>query len=103
MDDGAKNLEMSLEMARMACDDRITTIACTPHIQRTVYDKDGPSIHAAVGALQRALAGNKNLLGLVGGDTHVDQLTVALSDGLSPSFNASRNLFLEPPQHAVVA
>jgi protein-tyrosine phosphatase len=93
-----------MSLARMACADGITTIACTPHIQRIVYDKDGPSIHAPVGALQRALAGNKNLLGLVAGDTHVDlELTVALSDELAPSFNASRNLFLEPPHHGVVA
>jgi len=103
MDDGAKNLAMSLEMARMACADGITTIACTPHIQRTVYDNDGPSIHAAVGALQRALEENKIPLRLVAGaDIHVDpELTTALGDGRALTLNASRYLLLEPPHHVL--
>ena len=32
IDDGSMSIEMSLEMARIAAADGITTTACTPHI-----------------------------------------------------------------------
>ena len=43
IDDGSKSLEMSLAMARIAVDDGITQMACTPHIYPGLYmnDKDG--------------------------------------------------------------
>ena len=32
IDDGSRSLQMSLDMARMAVDDGIEVMACTPHI-----------------------------------------------------------------------
>ncbi len=52
VDDGSKNLAMSLDMARMACADGISTVVCTPHILPTVYENKGPDIKAAVTLLQ---------------------------------------------------
>ena len=56
VDDGSKNLAMSLDMARKACADGISTVVCTPHILPTVYENKGPDIKAAVALLQQALA-----------------------------------------------
>ena len=36
IDDGARSLEMSLEMARQAVDAGTTIMACTPHMLRGV-------------------------------------------------------------------
>ncbi|WP_462257292.1 CpsB/CapC family capsule biosynthesis tyrosine phosphatase, partial [Ekhidna sp.] len=40
IDDGAKDIEMSVEMARLAVADGTTHIACTPHIMPGIYDND---------------------------------------------------------------
>jgi len=37
IDDGAKDINMSLEMARLAVADGTTHIACTPHIMPKKY------------------------------------------------------------------
>jgi len=39
IDDGAKDINMSLEMARLAVADGTTHIACTPHIMPSVYER----------------------------------------------------------------
>ena len=44
IDDGAENIEISLEMARIAAADGILAIACTPHILAGVYNNTGPAI-----------------------------------------------------------
>src|SRR4249919_2472119 len=44
IDDGAVDLEMALQMARIAAADGITTIACTPHIYPGVYDNNATGI-----------------------------------------------------------
>ena len=53
IDDGSRSLDMSLEMARMAVDDGITMIACTPHIYPGLYMNDTAGITAARDRLQR--------------------------------------------------
>ena len=83
VDDGSKNLAMSLDMARQACADGITTVVCTPHILPTVYENKGPEIKAAVTLLRQALSmAGIPLRLLSGADVHVvPDLLSGLSDG----------------------
>ena len=48
IDDGATDLEDALAMARVACADGITTLACTPHIYPGLYDNTAEIIHDGV-------------------------------------------------------
>lgn len=101
IDDGAKSAEISLEMARIAVADGITTAACTPHILPGVYNNSGPAIRTAVAQLRKALARAGIPLVLVtGADVHIaPDLSVALKDGRALTINDSRYLLLEPPHH----
>jgi protein-tyrosine phosphatase len=103
VDDGAKNLEMSLAMARLALADGITTIACTPHIMPGVYNNTGPAINEAVARLRTALAENGIALRLVSGaDVHVaPDLVEQLRQGQALTLNGTRYLLLEPPHHVM--
>jgi protein-tyrosine phosphatase len=103
VDDGSKNLAMSLDMARMACADGITTIVCTPHILPTVYDNAGPQIKAAVTLLQEALSlADIPLRLLSGADVHIaPDLLSGLNDGRILTLAGSRYLLLEPPHHVM--
>lgn len=98
IDDGAKTLEMSLEMARIAVADGIHTLACTPHIYPGMYMNDGPGIAAARDALQAELdqAGIPLKL-VVGADVHlVPGLIEGLQSGRVPTLHGSRYFLLEP-------
>jgi protein-tyrosine phosphatase len=103
VDDGSKNLAMSLEMARLACADGITTVVCTPHILPTVYENKGPEIKASVTVLQRALLTAGIQLDLLSGaDVHmVPDLLSRLADGRIITLADSRYLLLEPPHHVM--
>ena len=94
---------MSLDMARMACADGITTTVCTPHILPTVYDNAGPQIKAAVTSLQEALSSADIPLRLLSGaDVHlVPDLLSGLKDGRILTLAGSRYLLLEPPHHVM--
>lgn len=98
IDDGAKTLSVSLEMARMAVADGVSTMACTPHIYPGMYMNDGPGIEAARAALQAALNQHGIPLRLVtGADVHlVPGLLDGLRSGRIPTLNRSRYLLLEP-------
>jgi protein-tyrosine phosphatase len=102
VDDGAKSLDISLEMARMACRDGITITACTPHILPTIYDNNGSNIKAAVFLLQKELIKAGIPLRLVSGaDVHVaPNLAEGLKNGRVLTLNSSRYLLLEPPHYA---
>lgn len=98
IDDGAKTMDVSLEMARIAVADGIRTLACTPHIYPGMYMNDGPGIAAARDVLQAELdqAGIELKL-LVGADVHlVPGLLDGLQSGRIPTLNRSRYLLLEP-------
>lgn len=103
IDDGARDLDMSLAMARIAADDGIATIACTPHILPGVYNNNGPAIRAAIVRLQRALDEAGIAIRLVSGaDAHVTpDLGAQLRDGRALSLNDSRYFLLEPPHHVL--
>ena len=101
IDDGAVDLDMALEMARMAVADGITTVACTPHIYPGMYDNTGDGIRSAVEAFRLELAVRGIELALVeGADVHLDQgLTESIRAGRIPTLAGSRYLLLEPPHH----
>jgi protein-tyrosine phosphatase len=92
---------MSLDMARLACADGITTIVCTPHILPSVYENTGPQIKTAVILLQQALTGaGLPLRVLTGADVHlVPDLVSGLKEGRIITLAGSRYLLLEPPHH----
>lgn len=101
VDDGAPDLATSLAMARMATDDGIKVIACTPHIYPGLYENDGPTIGQAVAELQTRLeeAGHPLRLTL-GADTHIaPDLLAGLHSGRIPTLCHSRYFLLEPPHH----
>lgn len=101
IDDGAKNLDISLEMARLAVADGIHTMACTPHIYPGMYLNDAQGITAARDALQLELnAQNIKLRLVTGADVHlVPDLLSGLRAGRVPTLNGSRYVLLEPSHH----
>src|SRR5215469_373822 len=103
IDDGSKDLAMSLLMARMASADGISTMACTPHILPGVYNNNGPAIRRAVAQLAESLADAGLPISLVtGADVHIaPDLNVQLRDGRALTLNNSRYLLLEPPHHVL--
>jgi protein-tyrosine phosphatase len=103
IDDGSKNLAMSLEMARLACADGITTVVCTPHILPAVYENTGPEIKAGVAMLQQEFLKEGVPLDLLSGaDVHiVPDLLPRLCDGRIITLADSRYVLLEPPHHVM--
>jgi protein-tyrosine phosphatase len=101
IDDGSRSLEMSLDMARMAVDDGITTTACTPHIYPGLYMNDTAGIKAARESLQRVLDDKGIPLQLtIGADVHlVPGLLEGLRAGKVPCLHETRYLLLEPSHH----
>lgn len=98
IDDGAKTLDDSLAMARIAVADGIHTLACTPHIYPGMYMNDGPGIARARDALQVELDRQGIPLKLVvGADVHlVPGLIEGIRSGRVPTLNGSRYFLLEP-------
>jgi protein-tyrosine phosphatase len=103
IDDGSKDLAMSLAMARIASADGISTIACTPHIVPGVYNNSGPAIRRAVARLAESIAEAGIPITLVAGaDVHIaPDLDAQLRDGRALTLNNSRYLLFEPPHHVL--
>ena len=55
IDDGAPDLEASLALARVAVQDGITHLVCTPHIHPGRYDNSPASIQPALASFAAAL------------------------------------------------
>lgn len=101
IDDGAVDLDMALRMARMAVEDGIATVACTPHIYPGLYENDAAGIRAAVASLQAELDQRAIPLRLLNGaDVHLEpDLAGGIAAGRIPTLAGSRYLLLEPPHH----
>jgi protein-tyrosine phosphatase len=101
IDDGAGDLQVALEMARIAVADGIRVTACTPHIYPGLYENSGPGIRAAVAQLGEALrAAGIELDLVVGADVHLcPSLVDDLRSGHAPTLNGSRYFLFEPPHH----
>jgi len=101
VDDGARSLAESLEMARIAVADGIGVMACTPHIYPGLYPNHKASIFAARTELQAALdeAGLPLQLS-TGADVHlVPGVLEGLRAGSIPSLGETRYVLLEPSHH----
>lgn len=101
IDDGASDVEQSLEMARIAVDDGIRHIVCTPHVMPGVYDNDQRTIGQAVVQLRQDLEQADIALNIyVGADVHIaPDLPEKLRTGQIPTLNRSRYFLFEPPHH----
>lgn len=101
IDDGAADLDMSLEMARMFVADGVEVVACTPHILPGVYHNTGPQIRQETANLQAALDGAQIPLRLItGADVHVvPDFVAGLKSGHLLSLNDTRYVLVEPPHH----
>lgn len=103
IDDGAADLETSLEMARAAINDGIQIMACTPHITPGVYNNDADTIEAAVSDLRRALElRNLRLELVVGADVHISpNMGEHLVSGEWPRLAGTQYFLFEPPHHVM--
>ncbi|GLK69716.1 tyrosine-protein phosphatase [Hansschlegelia plantiphila] len=103
IDDGADSLETSVAMARMAVEDGVTLMACTPHIKPGVYDNRPKDIWRATGDLvQELISRDIHLELLPGADVHLaGDLFERLGDELPPSLGETRYFLLEPPHHVL--
>ncbi|RTL82480.1 MAG: capsular biosynthesis protein [Hyphomicrobiales bacterium] len=101
IDDGAADLALSLEMARIASSEGVVVQACTPHIFPGVYNNTGPQIRAAVVELQREIdeAGIELTL-VTGADAHmVPDMVGGLRNSTILSLADTRYVLVEPPHH----
>jgi protein-tyrosine phosphatase len=102
IDDGAKDLATALQMARLAAEDGVGVVACTPHIYPGMFENDTAGILRAIDALQSAIDAEGIALKLtIGADAHVTpELLSRLKAGTVPTLgNNTRYFLLEPPHH----
>ncbi len=101
VDDGARDLETSLAMAKMSVLEGVSVVACTPHILPGVYGNNGPQIRNAVEMLQKHLDANEIQLKLVcGSDAHmVPDMIAKLQTGQILTLADSKYVLVEPPHH----
>jgi protein-tyrosine phosphatase len=101
IDDGARDVSVSLAMAKASVAQGITTVACTPHILPGLYHNNGPEIRQATARLQELLDKEKIPLRLTtGADVHMAPDFIAgLRSGRLLSIADSRYVLVEPPHH----
>ena len=103
IDDGAKDLDTALAMARIAVDDGIQVTACTPHIYPGLYENTADGIGQAIEAFRAALQEADIPLEItIGADIQlVPELMEGLQSGWMPTVHRSRYFLFEPPHHVV--
>lgn len=100
LDDGARDLETSLEMANIAIDDGITHIACTPHANSDYAFR--PEVNAALISELQQKIGDRLTLGQ-GCDFHLsfDNIEDALAHPTKYTINGKRYLLVEFPDFGI--
>jgi protein-tyrosine phosphatase len=104
IDDGARDLGVSLEMARVAVAAGTLGIVCTPHHLNGVYGNDRATILAAVNAFRAELTESEIALDLYpGSELHlVPELPDLLSSGNALTVNdGGRYVMVELPKRVV--
>ncbi len=103
IDDGARDIATSLEMARIAINDGITHMVCTPHITPGIYDNNSRIILDKITELRAVLAEYEIPLELFSGaDVHVaPDIARNIADQKVPTINNSRYFLLEPSHHVL--
>jgi len=106
IDDGAKTLDDSLALCRIAAGDGIVTIATTPHLMEFKYPNTRETIEGPFELLRRAVEAEGLPLRLVrGSEVHVAaDLVVRLRDGDLMTYDDNRKyMLLEFPFQDVVS
>lgn len=103
LDDGPSDLDTSLAMAKIAVEDGVTHVVCTPHANGAyTYD---PALNAErIATLRSALAAQSIPLTLgMGCDFHLsyDNIQDALAHPRKYSINATGNLLVELPDYGL--
>jgi protein-tyrosine phosphatase len=103
VDDGAPDLSMSLAMGRMAVEDGIEVMACTPHFMPGMYDNEAADIRQRVEHLNHVFHEHDiNLALVLGSDAHIRADFVScLRDGRIPTLHGSRYVLFEPPHNVM--
>lgn len=104
VDDGAKNLAMSLAMARMAVADGVSTVLATPHHLNGVYRTEAATVRTEVAALGEEFErAGIELDVLPGAECHlVPELPGELADGRAMTVADRRQAVLvELPVHTI--
>ena len=101
IDDGARDPDMSIAMARASVADGVSVLACTPHIMPGVWNNTGPQIREHVARLQQKLNELEIPLHLVvGADVHIaPDLVGGVKSGRVPTLHDTRYILLEMPHH----
>jgi protein-tyrosine phosphatase len=103
IDDGAPDLATTLKMARMAADDGITHVVCTPHANGR-YPFDAEKIQGLLAEVRLAIAdvGIRLILGF-GCDLHLsyDNVRDALANPRRYTVNAGEYVLVELPDYAL--
>lgn len=101
IDDGASDMAMALNMARIAVEDGITHLAATPHIYPGLFDNSTQTIEQAADSFRKELQRENIPLELsTGADIQmVDEMARRLKQGSMPTINHSRYCLFEPPHH----
>jgi protein-tyrosine phosphatase len=103
LDDGAVDIETSVEMARLAVQDGITHVVCTPHANDQ-YDFDPAVNRQKIAALRERLQAERISLTLgLGCDFHLsyDNIQGALKDPARYSINGLGYLLVELPDYGL--
>jgi protein-tyrosine phosphatase len=103
LDDGAKELETSIAMARMAAADGITHLVATPHANSR-YEFNPAEIEARLSAIREALAGEGVAITLGSGcDFHLsyENIQNAHRQPKKYSINAKNYLLVELPDFSI--
>ncbi|RFF32494.1 protein-tyrosine phosphatase [Wenzhouxiangella sediminis] len=104
VDDGAKSLEMSLRMARIAVDDGITTALATPHHLNGIYKTGAERVREEVAALRSEFARAGIELDLLpGSECHlVPELPRELAEGRAMTVaDRGKAVLVELPVHSI--
>jgi protein-tyrosine phosphatase len=96
LDDGARNWEESLAMARMAVDDGIEGVVCTPHWARGSFENNRQGTLAAVASFREKLGAHKIPLEVYpGAEIRLDlDLPAALASGEILTVNDNQRFVL---------
>jgi len=74
LDDGSRDLEMSLQMLRALCEDGVHTVCCTPHV-RDDYPTSAAEMEEVVAVVRDAAAAESlNITVLTGGELSLERL-----------------------------
>jgi len=100
LDDGAKDLDQALAMARQLADAGFSVVHCTPHCMKGVFDNSAAGVRAAVADLQRAIDAAGILLQLRAGmEYYLDEYFSKQLDDPLP-LGDTRYLLFEIPSSA---